>query len=330
MNLPKTLDPAAVNEAVQWLVTLHSGTAREKEHEACRQWIEADPAHRQAWQLAQDRLGKLGLVPPALAAPALMRRDRGGRRKAVQLLVAGGLAAPLGWLAYRETPLRYMAADYRTAAGEIRATLLPDGSRLSLDTSSAVDMQFTDTSRTLLLRAGQIYIETAPDPARRPFVVQTPHGRFRALGTRFSLRLLDTGEPSTRLTVLEHSVEVSPNEGGASRVFAAGSDMEIDALGHMAVRRDAAAVDGQSRPGWVSRMLFANDMRLDVFLSELARYRSGIVRCDPAVAGLRLSGTFPVDDTDYSLALVGEILPVGVVLRTRFWVTVVPAPAKGS
>jgi transmembrane sensor len=47
-----------------------------------------------------------------------------------------------------------------------------------------------------------------------------------------------------------------------------------------------------------------------------------VIRCDPAVAGLRVSGVFRLDDTDAVLAIVAETLGVRVVSRTRYWVTV--------
>ncbi len=66
-------------------------------------------------------------------------------------------------------------------------------------------------------------------------------------------------------------------------------------------------------------------MRLADFLKELARYRAGLLRCDPAVADLRISGGFQVDDADAVLLAVSRSLPVRVVSRSRYWVSVAPA-----
>jgi transmembrane sensor len=43
------------------------------------------------------------------------------------------------------------------------------------------------------------------------------------------------------------------------------------------------------------------------------------------VANLRISGAFQLRDTDYVLSMVATTLPVQVLTRTRWWVTVVPA-----
>ena len=63
-------------------------------------------------------------------------------------------------------------------------------------------------------------------------------------------------------------------------------------------------------------------MRLDDFLAELGRYRSGLVRCSEAVAGLRVSGTYQLEDTDQVLKLVTQSLAIDVTYRSRYWVTV--------
>jgi transmembrane sensor len=69
-------------------------------------------------------------------------------------------------------------------------------------------------------------------------------------------------------------------------------------------------------------VLYAEEMRLADMLAEVARYRSGVLRCDPAVAQLRVSGVFQLDDTDRILAVLAQTLPVRVDARTRYWVTV--------
>ena len=69
----------------------------------------------------------------------------------------------------------------------------------------------------------------------------------------------------------------------------------------------------------------ADEMRLGEFADELARYRPGVVRCSSEVAGLRISGVFPLDDTDRILASLTDVLPVRVRMRTRYWAAIEPA-----
>jgi len=66
-------------------------------------------------------------------------------------------------------------------------------------------------------------------------------------------------------------------------------------------------------------------MPLGRFLAELSRHRPGVLRCDPAVAALELTGVFPLADTDRVLTALQQSLPIKVHSLTRYWVTVMPA-----
>ncbi|MNW08331.1 fec operon regulator FecR [compost metagenome] len=60
-------------------------------------------------------------------------------------------------------------------------------------------------------------------------------------------------------------------------------------------------------------------------LAELARYRHGRLDCDPAIAGLRVSGSFPLREPDRALLLLSQTLPIRLQSFTRYWLNVVPA-----
>ena len=72
-------------------------------------------------------------------------------------------------------------------------------------------------------------------------------------------------------------------------------------------------------------MLSFSDKPLGDVIATLSRYRHGILRCDPAVAGLRLTGTFPLGNTDAVLNAIAKTLPVKIQFVTRYWVTLSPA-----
>jgi transmembrane sensor len=63
-------------------------------------------------------------------------------------------------------------------------------------------------------------------------------------------------------------------------------------------------------------------MRLDQFLAELGRYRVGVLRCDPRVADLEVTGAFRIDDTDRALEVLAGVLDLRLRYRTRYWVSV--------
>jgi ferric-dicitrate binding protein FerR (iron transport regulator) len=133
-----------------------------------------------------------------------------------------------GWLGWRQWGAE-LAADHRTATGQRSDHRLADGSLLHLNTASAADVRFDAAQRRIVLQAGEILIHTAPDSVRppRPFVVQTEHGTIRALGTRFVVQR-ESGR-QTRVSVLEHAVEIRPALGNAALRLDAGQSVRFSA-----------------------------------------------------------------------------------------------------
>jgi transmembrane sensor len=308
------IDPRVLEQAADWLMQLHSGAASAQLRRECERWRASDPEHARAWQRAEALLGKLGGLPPELAMPALDRSrelDRTSARRAALLKLAALLAVvPGAWLLMEQQGWRH---DYRTATGERRDITLPDGSRISLNTATTLDVQFDGAQRLLTLRQGEIAVQTAADAQRRPFFVATAEGWLEALGTQFSVRQ-DDGR--TLLAVRESRVRVRARS-GAQHIIPAGRQVAFTA----AAIGEPAALDGGAL-AWQRGMLLADDMRLHDFALELGRYRPGIVRCDPRVADVRVSGAFPITDTDAALVMLVSTYPL--TARTRlggYWVT---------
>ncbi|MBO0988960.1 DUF4880 domain-containing protein [Delftia sp. SD018] len=323
------LQARVLDEAAEWLMRLHDSGATDADRAACERWRQADPQHALAWERAERLLGKLGGLPAALAMPALdrPRSHRAQRRATVARLAALLAVAPAGWLAWQAwyaADQRGWGSDLRTATGERRTEHLADGSRLLLDTASAVDIRFDGALRLLTLRQGAISIETAADTAtpHRPFVVDTAHGRLRALGTRFTVRQEGgraDGGP-VRLAVTEGAVEVT--------LRGAASPALVVQAGQQTVLRAGEVTSPQplqpEATAWTHGMLMADAMPLAAFCAELSRYRPGLLQCAPEVRALRVSGSFPLGDTDRTLTMLASTYPVDVQTRMRgYWITVV-------
>ena len=85
--------------------------------------------------------------------------------------------------------------------------------------------------------------------------------------------------------------------------------------------RDVSPVD-KSVTAWTQGMLLADKMRLADFVAELARYRRGFLRYDPAIANMRISGTFPVSDTRLALNMLVSTYPVAATVRLNgYWIS---------
>jgi transmembrane sensor len=307
------LDRQAMEQAAQWFVLLASGEASDADRGRWHAWRSAHPAHEQAWQRAEGSTARFADIPQDQATASLHALHRapalksGSRRKGLAqlaVLLATGFG---GWQGYRTSD---WSADLITAVGEQRETTLADGSRLVLDTGSAVDIAFTAERRLIRLRRGRIMIASAPDPAprARPLMVETAEGRVRALGTRFTVQ---QETQSTRVTVLEARVAVhARHTTGDDAILSAGQAARFD-RGGVIERLAAPATDA----AWLQGMLIADDMRLADLVAQLARYRPEPLACDPSAAALRISGAFPLRDTERTLVAIGHTLPVRLERR---------------
>ncbi|WP_373425440.1 FecR domain-containing protein [Variovorax boronicumulans] len=309
------------DEASDWLTVLMSGEATEEDHRRWQQWRCSHPDNERAWLHIESFAVRLKGLHPAAAHSALSPASPApARRKAMRALFWLGAAGVTGVLASRTQTWQQSVADLRTGTGEQRSVSLEDGTRIVLNTASAIDLRFDGQLRLVRLVAGEVLIVTGHAKADSPpFVVDTAEGRIRALGTRFTVRQ-DNGR--TRVAVLENAVEIAPlAASGPPRLLRAG---ERTSFGASDI--DTPVPVDEQTAAWSLGQIIADDMPLRDFLDELGRYRPGIVRCDPAVAALRLSGVFPLGDTDRILAMLPNVLPVQVRLRTRYWASVEPAP----
>jgi transmembrane sensor len=315
--LPGPLDPAVVRRAAEWMARLWSGEASDQDRAACERWRAQHPDHERAWNRLQSFEDKLHALPREAARHALREPVRTGRRRALQLL---GLTAAVGGIAaaLRGTEAWQLAAsDHSTRTGEIREIALPDGTRVVLGTATAIDLRFDAHERRLVLRAGEILVTTAPDPAsaHRPFRVHSRQGSVEALGTRFIVR---QEAEASRVAVFEGAVAVRPAR-APEAVVRVGAGQGTVFFADRAQDPDAVA---DSAAAWTRGVLVAEDMRVADFVAELARYRPGVLRCDPEVAELRVTGVFSLRDTDRALENLALALPVSAAYRTRYWVTV--------
>lgn len=328
------LDRSVARQAALWLVRLHDAHVSAADLAACARWRAAHPDHEHAWQRAERIGSKLNGLPGGIALQSLGRGNRMERRAVLKTLLLF-MTLPAGYATYQAArhtlPWELWVAGLRTTTGERRTVTLADGSELILNTNSAVDVRFDAGQRLLILHAGEILVQTARDPlvqkeaaTGRPFVVRTRQGNIRALGTRFIVSAADTHPdptPATSVTVLEHAVEIRPAiDAGQARVFEAGRQVSFTA--------STIAAPQPADPyaaAWVQGRLVVNAMRLDDFLAQLSRYRRALLRCEPQIAGLRISGAFQLDNIDGILDALPDTLPVAVLYRSRYWVTVIPA-----
>ncbi|MFJ4609009.1 FecR domain-containing protein [Pseudomonas atacamensis] len=305
-------DRQVFETAASWYVQFQSQPPSPAEQKAWQLWIDSDPAHLAAWNQMEQLQRHLGTLPQDLKRRALNSGQQ--RRQVLKLLLAAGTGF-VGWNVQRHTSLGNVWADYKTAVGQRRTISLADGSRIQLNTDSAIDVSFDAAQRLIQLRAGEILVQTGKLGDQRPFYVQTRDGRIQALGTRFSVHQMPN---STRVGVMEDRVSVQPAQAStAALILNAGEGADFDSR-HIGLRHPFQA----SEVAWINGQLIVLDARLGDVIAELGRYRSGVLHCDCRARDLRVSGTFRLDSTDAVLANLKASLPINVRYFSRYWVSI--------
>ncbi|KAF0867251.1 FecR domain-containing protein [Pseudomonas sp. LD120] len=311
----KPVSAQVLDAAIAWQLALDGG-ASALEREEFAKWHAAHEEHARAWRQL-SMLDQRFSVASGPARNALLQ-SREGLRRQVRKLGRGfaSVALVVGLALFageRYLPVDYWLAEQRTATGEQRTLRLSDGTRINLNTHSALDVRFDEQQRRIVLQAGEILIETGHNDGR-PFIVETRDGRMRALGTRFLVQREDRG---TRLGVLQSAVAARPQAAQDEHVFKQGQQVLM--------HRDGLNPLPPLNPGadaWSRGMLVVDNARLGDLIKELGRYRRGYLGVAPEVADLRITGSFPLQDTDLALNALLPTLPVTIERHTDWWVTV--------
>tara|TARA_R110002074_G_scaffold64200_8_gene153426 strand:- start:541 stop:1314 length:774 start_codon:yes stop_codon:yes gene_type:complete len=223
---------------------------------------------------------------------------------------------------------------YATAVGEQRSVTLADGTVITLNTDTALDVAYTSRERHVTLSRGQVLFEV--EKAKAPFIVEAGTSRTRALGTQFDIYAQPAG---VAVTLLEGSVSVSTSPEQKSlfgfgkathpadpegRVLAPGDRLEIAGDGSQTVSR----VEPGAALQWRSGSVQFDDVTLADAVTELNRYSTTQIRVpNPDLAAERLSGTFPTGEPEAFVANIALFLPVRIE-RSASLITLVPDNAS--
>jgi transmembrane sensor len=339
MNTDLSSDSNLEMQAAEWVVSLHYGSQSVASSNQLRTernaqfvlWLRQSARHVGAFMRADDEFCRLegmdpkrsididtllrtGLcgweesegLPTRVEAPR--RRTRSTFALAASIIVTA--AAIFSWSAYQH------AHVFRTGVGEQRVVKLPDGSTMTLNTSSRASVDFSAKVRRIRLEEGEALFSVEHD-SQRPFLVLTPTAIVRAIGTQFDV--YQRPNATTTITVLEGvvrfasmrdfasiggSTERTSNSNDESRRRESASAAQTAAplaAGQQAhiVREKVSTSNDANAPdeiAWRDRLLVFHGRSLTEVADEFNRYNTVQIRIlDSDVGQLRMSGTYSVD-----------------------------------
>ena len=310
----KSLDDLAAD----WVARLDARDLTPGEEQELQAWLDSDVRCLGAFARARAIFISPGI---ASAMPNVRRAPLGtmtssplARRSFLAAAVVGvvGSAFLLGRREESEKRL------YVSELGEIRQIPLEDGSRITLNTNSALQVEYRKESRLVALQRGEAFFEVAKNNDR-PFIVVGSSAQARAVGTSYNVRLgKEDGEMQIR--VASGRVAVEPPHAELATAFGALKSLFGSRSANAAyvnANQEAEVRVGQDgldkgriqvsvrdlQPGiferslmWREGLLSFEGVTLAEAIAEFSRYSRQKILIRGALAHERVSGLFAAAD----------------------------------
>ena len=319
-------------EAGAWLVRLDRGLDQ-REQDDLKVWLSTSEAHRRYLHKLASTWDTMGMLETLREMFPLLHDPRprgtgeaepaGGHSRwwytlaasaALIVLVAGTLMlSPL------DSRLPEARQALATIAGQQTNHVLPDGSRIVLNTRSRVEADFNRRARIVRVYEGEVGFEVAHE-VDRPFIVYAGRGLVSAVGTAFSVRVK---AGVVDLIVTEGRVGVISNITGDPRaeqlmmperftgndrsrsLISAGHGVRFEDVIESIEPLDAETLE--RKQAWRQGALIFKGEPLEEVLAEVGRYTDQqLVITDPSIRRVPVGGHFRISDINTLVALLAD------------------------
>lgn len=328
MSVGHSMNPthdAIEEEAAAWFAKRRDGVCSEEA--AFEAWRGRSDAHARAyaeiecaweqWKQLRNSVRMREMTAAAMEATAPRQRQTTGRRW-WPLLAAASLAAivVLGGIRLLPLVMHGPLMTYSTGVGEQRTEQLPDGTRIVLNTQTALWVRYDRQRREVTLQHGEAMFDVVHD-AKRPFVVTAADGRVTDLGTQFLVRDEDG---ATLVTLLHGRVEVATRTESKQLVPGEQAHYGASVVG-VRVRQ----VDTATATSWMHGRLDFSDWPLAKVVAEANRYSAVKLRLgDTRLADLPVGGSLRTGNNPEIAAALSAALPLRVARRDGHEIVLMP------
>jgi transmembrane sensor len=307
-----------LSQATAWFMRLRSEEAGVEHLTQFQRWVEESPENAAAYAKVS---GSWSVMGEFASAPEIMlgRRDalenarRAGRRRWystkpgwMRPAIAAACAA-IVLVSVIGLWSRAHADLYSTVVGERRTLTLADGSVVTLDARSRIQVKYGDRERLISLDQGQARFDVAKDPSR-PFRVKVGNETVVALGTQFNVELVAR---NVLVTLIEGRVAVMPDTPPRN----ADPQIDLTAGETLEVHQDGKAVrlprvDVNRVTAWQNGKMFFDNEPLASAAERVNRYAVEQIQVDPSAANIGISGVFNAGDARAFIEAVTAYFPV--------------------
>lgn len=315
--------------AAYWAMRLASEECGPADRAAFAAWRDEDLEHAKAYERTQrgmraiDRhVGHpdLEAISKQILADTAPKRSMWRRWQkaaiAASVMFVAGVSGVFLWQSgvERNALLVGMQGEiYETAIGERSTIVLSDGSTVTLNTNSRIEVDFVEAQRDISLVRGQALFEVAKD-ASRPFIVEAGNQRITAIGTAFDVRfdkdnevkvVLVEGRVAVDELVMDETV-AAPTPVPAKRIEMTAGEVLVAAAD---VERSVEAIDIEEATSWRDGRLLFRAKPLQEAIDEVNRYSVAQLRLseDPRLKDVVVNGVFNAGQSESFLLALGSM-----------------------
>lgn len=331
MNNISDAQMSASEQAARWLSRQQAGLSAREQREF-DEWLSQgeNAGEFQAMQAMWQRVGDLPQENIArLRASLPVEKPQARRPFWFAAPVAALLCVMLMWPAWQWFAPPVMTTAFHTGRGELEQLTLPDGTLVSLDAETQLQVAYFEQRREVTLIKGQAYFQVQ-HLEDKPFIVFSGPSRVTVLGTHFSVRYIpkSMSGDGTDVAVSSGAVRVGPRSWLQNMHWRVMATLRQDPQNrHLMVLRatqratsDAsgaltrqASVAPDTIADWRQSRINFNNTPLSLALAEFSRYgEMPYHAASQDVAALRISGSFNVHRPDSFVRALPKVLPVKI------------------
>lgn len=336
MTNQSTLITETIREqALEWVIKLTSGEVSDGMRECFTSWYDQTELHSEAFSEAQqlwiglNKFSEQNSTTTTVDTPSnVVPISSSSKRKTATIRkiftrVTLPMAASIAAMAiviqtfFSFTTLQGLSADYVALRGEQEHITLADGSQVRLNTDSALDVNYSDSQRSLTLYSGEADFKVSKDPTRA-FQVTAGEWEITALGTEFIVKALADSDELT-VVVLEHSVSVNHVTDPSKRYVV--EEGQVLTISKNSLTHSTQVTDSET--GWLSNRLVFNQTPLSEAIEEIDRYFPGrILLRNEALENQQVNGAFDLQNMNAIILALEDVLPISVDRFTDYLVVI--------
>ena len=304
--------------AAAWFYRLQDMESDHPDRSRFEAWLLENTAHQAAFQEVEEISHKLNSMHEVGRLSSALKHQQLNKRSSriktsitilgLALCVVVGHLGHLGYQHWQTQPLSQVSAT--ASVGQTHTQQLEDGSRLTINSKSALEITYYRDKRLAKLKHGEVIFEVVPD-ANRPFIVDSGTTRITVLGTRFAVNRLSN---MVRVSVDHGRVKVETQQNSTSArsqpIILTDQQVAEVVQQRQPVRVNRAAEDGFS---FAQGVVTFDNAGIEEITETLARYREAPILLQHAdMVPQKISARVSAQNIEAFLSRLPRLMPVQV------------------